>query len=465
MAQFSQLMVMTFGSTSLSDASGHPNKMKLRGVLVRLNEPSTKAPNGSDGHRIMVPGDVAQKRLHTLVGMGLNYAPSLEQHAQRRKVGVITRAWIEGNDLCVEATVWKHDFPEAERDLKQKGLGMSMEIGDVQVKDPKANIWELSDLCFLGATVLWKDSAAYYRTQAIAANKAKEGSNMEKKKVVKKADAPDINKIIEIASAAAAKAVTSTLGPTIGRQTKILAGVVSRLDKLEVTAAGSVITAEDDEEVVDDEIEAGSDEEEACDDEMKSSKHEDHDDDDDDDDDEEEIDSAVDRGDLEELGSKLDSKLGGDEDEDDPGHLSEDAKNKGRKTTSEDKMGKTVASAREARLLKQNKALARQVAELTASQKLLNREIKKTTKQVKIAAAAQGRKSMDAVTAGLLAKNGINVDDMVASGTKLTVAEVDAVLEAGGLKLGITERMTIKNNLLQGGLMEMGAVNRGLGIN
>ena len=44
---------------------------------------------------------------------------------------------------------------------------------------------------------------------------------------------------------------------------------------------------------------------------------------------------------------------------------------------------------------------------------------------------------------------------------ELARAEVDAVLAASGLNMGPVERMTAKNNLLQAGLMEDGAVQRG----
>ncbi len=222
-------MVMTFGAAKLSDDPQHPNKMKFTGVLVLLDQPSTKAPNGAEGHRILVPSDVAKRRINTLIGMGLNYSPSLDAHAQRRKVGTIQKAWIDGNKLCVDAIIWKHDFPEAEKDLKQPGLGMSMEIGDVQVEDQKADIWKLSDFYFLGATVLWKKSAAYHKTQAIAA-KADERSNMAKVNTTKKKEL-DPQKLVEIATAAAVKAVSGTLGPTIGRQTKLIAEMAARQDK------------------------------------------------------------------------------------------------------------------------------------------------------------------------------------------------------------------------------------------
>ncbi len=186
-------------------------------------------------------------------------------------------------------------------------------------------------------------------------------------------------------------------------------------------------------------------------------------DEDDDDDDEEDIDAEkVDKGDLEEMGEES------DDDDDDPGHASKDAHNRGHKTTSEDELGKTVSTARLSAALKANKQLAQDNIKLKAEMDKLKKTVKATSKQVKIAAAEQGRRSavvIDSNVAGLLSKSGINARELAASGQKLEPTEVDALLEASGLKLGTVERMQMKNNLLAAGLMTEGAVNRGIGIN
>src|SRR5271168_3017079 len=79
----------------------HPNKMPFVGTLLILDEPSNKPPHGSEGHRIYVSTETAKKRLKSIIGTGLNYAPDLEGHAVRRKVGVITGAWIDGKELKI----------------------------------------------------------------------------------------------------------------------------------------------------------------------------------------------------------------------------------------------------------------------------------------------------------------------------------------------------------------------------
>jgi hypothetical protein len=159
--------VITFSDVKANDK--HINKLPFKGVLLRVNEPSDKPPHGSQGHRILVRQDILDKRLSGLIGMAVNYDPSdMDEHQTSHKVGVITKAWREGRDVWTEGFVWKRDFPEAERDLKQKALGQSMELGSVWVENENAPVWDLTDFVFTGATILKKDAAAYTNTSLSA---------------------------------------------------------------------------------------------------------------------------------------------------------------------------------------------------------------------------------------------------------------------------------------------------------
>jgi hypothetical protein len=146
--------------------SDHPNLSPFKGTLLMLDESSTQPPHGSDGHAIFVPTRVAEQRLATLPGMAINYQTDLEGHNPGKKIGVITKARIEGKKVKVEGVIWKKDFPEALRTFRMnKGkLGMSMELGDVYVRDKDEDIWHLEDFHFTGATILKKDHAAYENT-------------------------------------------------------------------------------------------------------------------------------------------------------------------------------------------------------------------------------------------------------------------------------------------------------------
>lgn len=431
------------GNASFSDTS-HPNRMKFKGILVPLDQPSTKPPNGAEGHRIYVSSDVAKSRLDTLVGMGLNYAPDLKSHAQRRKVGVITNAFIEGKDLWVEADIWKHDFPEATRDLKRPDLGMSMELGEVQVEDTSSEVWALKDFCFLGATVLFKDSAAYHSTRAIAAAAAKLQKESAMPFTKKKTTTTiDIEKVVNIAAAAATKAATKAVldkvMPTVNKQTDILASLSAKL-----------LASEAIEEDIDagEEAEASEEEDvEACED-MKSAKADDEDDTEDDGDDDE------DEEDMESAGESPIAKA---------------PKAKSVKSESvEEAVSKKVTSARlqaalaaNKKLKASNKKLSAQVTQLAESQKKLAAEQEKQKVQIAAASEQMSRRSLqtvDPTVAGLLAKNGLNANDMLASKQVLSVSEVDALLVDAHLPP--EQRMAIKNKMLAAGFMDPGVVDR-----
>jgi len=159
----------TVFNAHIDEKDGNPNKMPFDGVLLLVDTASTKPPHGSQGHRIYVPKAIAEEKLKGLVGMAINYDPGgLEAHATRHKVGIITRAWIDGNRVKVKGIIWKKDFPEAARDLKKPGLGMSMELADVYVRDENEDVWHLEDFEFTGATILVKTAAAYYNTSLTA---------------------------------------------------------------------------------------------------------------------------------------------------------------------------------------------------------------------------------------------------------------------------------------------------------
>ena len=457
-------------------AEGHPNKMTFRGVLVRLDEPSDKPPNGSNGHRILVPRNVAERRLSSIKGMGLNYSPSLDGHAQRRKVGVINEAWIEGNNFCVEGTIWKHDFPEAEKDLKQANLGMSMEIGDVQVENTESPVWKLSDFQFLGATILWKNAAAYHKTVAIAAAKAKGKESQMAKTATKKTAVTTEDQhltradIINIAASAAAQAV-KPFERSVNRMTRLLNNFDERLEAidLDLLASGKRREEEEDEEanaMVPDlrtkNVTSAKEEDDEDEEDEEASVQADHQEPDGDecDDDEEDMSSAVDKGDLTDMGPDT-----ADPGDDEPGHFSEKAKNKGSKTSSEDKVGENISkgvtgSAAYKALKQKYVTLLSQHEELNQRMGSLEKRFKKVNAQVIRAGAEQSRRSVPAEIGGLLRKANIEPMNLYASGSKLTVEQVDAVIGQVP-NLDAVTRMTLKNKFLEAGLMEVGEVDRG----
>ena len=163
----------------MPEVVAHPNRMAFRGVLTFVDTPSDSAPSGARGHRVMLKRAATERAIPSLLGMGLDYAPSLDRHDARRKVGVITQAEISA-DKSVRATqaraasaleiggfLYARDFPELVREIRAKGpkvLGMSYEIAEAKIDDVGAEIWTVTDFAFTGAAVLRRDKAAYKQT-------------------------------------------------------------------------------------------------------------------------------------------------------------------------------------------------------------------------------------------------------------------------------------------------------------
>jgi hypothetical protein len=166
---------------------GHPNRAGFRGVLTVVDVASDKSPSGARGHRVLLTRGAAEAAIPSLMGMGLDYSPSLDRHDARRKIGVITRAEIVGRVIEVGGFLYARDFPEIVKEIgKPKSqmasamagmksersntraahvkLGMSYEITDALVEDIKASVWVLNRVTFTGAAVLRRDKAAYAST-------------------------------------------------------------------------------------------------------------------------------------------------------------------------------------------------------------------------------------------------------------------------------------------------------------
>jgi hypothetical protein len=188
----------------LPHVAAHPNRVPFRGVLTFIDMPSDKPPSGARGHRVMLTRAAAEQALPSLLGMAIDYAPSLDRHDARRKIGVITsveicvappasrRAAVAdtarvhsanavsdprpvirdfspecSQELVVSGFLYAKDFPEIVRELRSGGRtvhGMSYEIADAHIADLHASIWKVTEFTFTGAALLRRDKAAYRNT-------------------------------------------------------------------------------------------------------------------------------------------------------------------------------------------------------------------------------------------------------------------------------------------------------------
>jgi len=81
-------------SVTMPDIVGHPNRLPFHGVLTLVGVASQRSPSGARGHRVMLTRAATEAALPSLLGMALDYVPSLDAHDARRKIGIITEANI-----------------------------------------------------------------------------------------------------------------------------------------------------------------------------------------------------------------------------------------------------------------------------------------------------------------------------------------------------------------------------------
>jgi hypothetical protein len=164
-------------AVAMPDVAGHPNRLPFRGVLTLIGIPSQRSPSGARGHRVMLTRAATEAALPSLLGMALDYAPSLASHDARRKIGIITEGDIvpmpqsktstATGQIAIRGYLFAHDFPEVVDEIRSQpasALGMSYEIANATVPNQEALIWAVTDFTFTGAAVLRRDKAAYPQT-------------------------------------------------------------------------------------------------------------------------------------------------------------------------------------------------------------------------------------------------------------------------------------------------------------
>src|SRR3990167_4643217 len=149
----------------------HPNKARWRGILTQVDVPSTRPPNGSEGHCVLIPRAVCEAALPGLIGMAVDLADDLKSHDHHAKIGIITEAEIAGNDVYVGGILYAKDFEKEVSTIRARKaqLGMSYEVSSVSVDDVDADIWVINGFVFTGAAILYKNAAAYQDTHIAAA--------------------------------------------------------------------------------------------------------------------------------------------------------------------------------------------------------------------------------------------------------------------------------------------------------
>ena len=160
---------------AMPEVAKHPNRLPFHGVLTLVGIASQRPPSGARGHRVMLTRKATEAALPSLLGMALDFAPALDSHDARRKIGIITEAEIvplkqaspdPAGQIAISGYLYAHDFPDVVDELRagHGSLGMSYEIANAFVPSPVSPVWTVTSFTFTGAAVLRREKAAYPET-------------------------------------------------------------------------------------------------------------------------------------------------------------------------------------------------------------------------------------------------------------------------------------------------------------
>lgn len=159
-----------------------PNRTPFAGILCVLDEPSTRPPEGSGGRCVILPRELAEKLVPTLIGQAVDWKPTLDGHDVQCKVGVITAAEVRDDPelgkpvIAVAGILYDQDFPDLVPAIRKHlgEVGMSFELGAELGDGPTEGTASILDSSgFTGAAILLRRDAAYHTTR-LAAGREKE---------------------------------------------------------------------------------------------------------------------------------------------------------------------------------------------------------------------------------------------------------------------------------------------------
>lgn len=160
----------------------NPDLMKFSAVAGYVDTPTDATPcGGTDGYKTIIEGETAD--VQSLVGMGVNvsYWDDFKSHDRYFKIGTITAASVEGQEIHVEGHLWKSDFPDICDTIQcaKDSMGCSVEVYfDGIVYDNEAKTILCKGAHFTGLAILYKNKAAFTNTSIMCSIKDAEGEKM-----------------------------------------------------------------------------------------------------------------------------------------------------------------------------------------------------------------------------------------------------------------------------------------------
>jgi hypothetical protein len=161
---------------------GHRNAVPWAGVCgfadtpldgkVHWTNSDTKqiVESPSDAPKLIFRRDAVQRALPSFLGMALTAQEgSLENHAFRSAVGIITSADIEGNEIRVSGHIFGESYPDMLEGIKtmRTKLGMCMRYTDIVFEWPteeKPKFAFIKDFSLIGIAIMHKNNCGFTGT-------------------------------------------------------------------------------------------------------------------------------------------------------------------------------------------------------------------------------------------------------------------------------------------------------------
>jgi len=144
----------------------HRNFVPFEGVAAFIGKPSERPAHLvnfdteqiEEGAPISFTRAAVEAALPTLLGMGLCFQEgSYQNHAPRSKCGLITEAWIEGDELRIRGGIYALDFPDviAELEKNHRHLALCPMMRDLEI-DPKTlpELFSVLKMTFTGVALM-----------------------------------------------------------------------------------------------------------------------------------------------------------------------------------------------------------------------------------------------------------------------------------------------------------------------
>jgi hypothetical protein len=169
-----ELITFTVPSLTFVEASKHPNRLPIEGMLFQCDTVSEGIPAKGPGKRLMIPRSVALAAIDQVPTLPLDADPTLKKHCNNSIVGTMLGARIkDDNGFWISGNLFPWSQPEIVSDIRASKNKMGFSINaytrghDEEINSE--NVHVIDELILVGANILYADHATFSQTRLVSA--------------------------------------------------------------------------------------------------------------------------------------------------------------------------------------------------------------------------------------------------------------------------------------------------------